>query len=126
MALYGTALEGKKLGALVALGIGLHNVPMGMIITSAFYKGNNNKLKTTLISIGLSLSTFIGGLIMFVLKNKIVNDYMIGILISLTLGMLIYIAIIELLPQMFCKKNKKINIIGIMTGIAILVISQLF
>lgn len=126
MALYGTALESRKIGALVALGIGLHNIPMGMVITSAFQKGHQNKLNTMTIITFTSLSTFLGGLIMFIMKTSVVNDYVVGILICLTLGMLIYIAFLELLPQMLCKKNKKISVLGIITGVAILIISQLF
>ena len=43
MALYLTTLEDLKIGILMVIGIGLHNIPLGIIITSAFYKGNNNK-----------------------------------------------------------------------------------
>ena len=126
MALYLTTLEDLKIGILMVIGIGLHNIPLGIIITSAFYKGNNNKVKTFFISLGIALSTFVGGLIMLLLQNKMFNDYITGILICLTLGMILYIAIFELLPQMFCKKDKKINIVGIITGIIILLISRLF
>lgn len=125
MALFGTAIENKKVGALVALGIGLHNIPMGMVITSAFIKGHQSKMKTIIITLFTSISTFLGGLIMFILKDKIINDFVVGILICLTLGMLIYIAFLELLLQMLCKENKRINIIGVLTGIVILFISQL-
>lgn len=126
MALFATAKESLKVGALVALGIGLHNIPMGMIVTSSFIKGNQSKQTTIINTIIISLSTFFGGMIMFIMRNKMLNNHITGILICLTLGMLIYIAFMELLPQMLCKEHKKLNIIGVVSGIIILLASQLF
>ncbi len=126
MALYGTALSSTSLGLMVCVGIGLHNIPMGLVIASTFYNSNKNKLKTILITLCISLSTFFGGIIMFILNNNIINNFILGVLICITLGMIIYIAIFELLPKMLCSKDKKTVVVGTSLGILILFISSLF
>lgn len=126
MALYGTALSSINLGLMLCIGIGLHNIPMGLVIASTFYKSNKNKTKTLLITTGISLSTFLGGILMALLNNNIINDFILGILVCVTLGMIVYIALFELLPKMLCSKDKKTVVFGTSLGILILFISSLF
>ena len=124
MAVYTTVNNSIETGLLISLGVGLHNIPLGMVITSTFYKANNNRKKTWLIISAVSLSTFIGGLIMMLLSGVLVNEIVLGVLLSITLGMLIYISVFELLPKMLESKNKKITISGIVTGIALILITM--
>ncbi len=125
MALAATTIADIKLAFLMCIGIGLHNIPMGMVITSTFYNGNKNKKKTILYLIGISLSTLIGGLIFFLLKGKIITNNVLGILLGITLGMLIYIFMFELLPSIKNMKDKKTKIIGIILGIIVIVVSKI-
>ena len=126
MALYGTALSSINLGLMLCIGIGLHNIPMGLVIASTFYKSNKSISKTLLITTSISLSTFLGGIIMALLNNNIINNFILGILVCVTLGMIIYIALFELLPKMLCSKEKKTIVLGTSLGILILFISSLF
>lgn len=126
MALFGTTTESVKLGILLGIGIGLHNIPMGIIIASTFLEANKSKKKTFLISFGLALSTLVGGLIMFILRNQLISETIIGILVAITAGMLIYISIFELLPQIVKSNNKKLSYLGIIIGVAIFLLSHLF
>ena len=124
MAVYTAVNNSLETGFLISLGVGLHNIPLGMVITSTFYKANNNRKKTWGIIILVSLSTFLGGLIMMLLSGILVNEIVLGVLLSITLGMLIYISIFELLPKMLEMKNKKITISGIATGIILILITM--
>lgn len=126
MALYGTALSSINLGLMLCIGIGLHNIPMGLVIASTFYKSNKSISKTLLITTGISISTFLGGISMALLNNNIINNFILGVLVCVTLGMIIYIALFELLPKMLCSKEKKTIVLGTSLGILILFISSLF
>lgn len=125
MALYSVVINSLEMGLLLSLGIGLHNIPLGMIITSSFYHSNNNKKKTLLISLGLSISTFVGGLVMYLLSS-IISDITVGVLLGITVGMIIYISLFELLRHILKEKEKKYSIFGIIVGILVIVISLLF
>lgn len=125
MAVYSSLISNTNLGLALTLGIGFHNIPFGIVIASSFHQSNQNIWKTIVIIILLSLSTFVGGLIMFFLNITTINPIILGILLSITLGMLVYIVYEELFPRIKDNKKKKINYIGIAVGVLILIISMI-
>ncbi len=123
MAVYSAVNNSLKTGLLISIGVGLHNIPLGMVITSTFYKASNDKQKTWLIIAMVSLSTFVGGLITMFLGGLLTSELLSGILLCITLGMLIYISIFELLPRIMEMKKKRNAIIGISLGIILILIT---
>ena len=123
MSLYLIASKDIFSGLLLCIGIGLHNIPMGLIISSTLINSNYNKRKSINICLLVSLSTFIGGLFMMLLGG--VNELVEGVLLGLTLGMLIYLSIFELLHQMYHMENKKQSRIASFVGVLIIVVSLL-
>ena len=121
MSLYLVSSTNLISGILLCIGIGLHNIPMGLVITSTFTSYNFSKEKTLKISLIVSLATFVGGFAMFILGG--VSELIEGLLLGLTLGMLVYISIFELYHQIYHMKNKKIAITGIIIGVVLLLIS---
>ena len=123
MAVYSISIDSFKNAMFVALGVGLHNIPMGMIITSTMER---EPKKYRIIALILAtFSTFIGGLLMFFISS-LISDFAIGLLICITLGMILYIVIFELIPHVLHGDNKKLSLVGILFGIGILLISSLF
>ena len=123
MSLYLVTSTSFTSGMLLCIGVGLHNIPMGLVIASTLSRSNYSKRKILKISLVVSLSTFIGGLIMFIVGG--VSELVEGVLLGLTLGMLIYIAVFELAHQIYHMKNKKIAGVGILIGIVLLIISTI-
>lgn len=123
MAVYSISIDSFKTALFVAIGVGLHNIPMGMIITSTME--HEPKLYRIISLLFASLSTFIGGLLMFFISS-LITDFVIGILICITLGMILYIIIFELIPHVLHGSNKKLSLIGIIFGVGIILISSLF
>lgn len=120
MAVYSLTGESIHMGLMMALGVGLHNIPMGMVIYSTLQQEPKKK-KMIFLSLA-SLSTFFGGIMMILLWN-VISDYMIGILIALTLGMLIYIVAFELIPHLMHAKNRVLSLVGTGIGIAVILVS---
>lgn len=124
MSIYGITSNSLEMGLMMTLGVGFHNIPMGIVITSMFnHSIKNKRTKFILILGGISLSTLLGGLLMLLLSNFI-NEIFIGILLGLTLGMLLYILLFELLHELFEYKDKKISIVGVIIGILIFSLSM--
>lgn len=123
MAVYSTIIEDTTLGLAVTIGIGFHNIPLGMVIAGTFYQSNENVYKSMLSILFIALSTFAGGLIMFFLGLTTISPIISGILLSTTLGMLIFISISELLPRIKNTKNKKVTFIGLLVGVIIQLIA---
>lgn len=123
MAVYSLCYEDLRTGLLVSLGVGLHNIPMGMVIGSTLQP--EPKRKQVLSIVVAMLSTFFGGLIMMVVRS-VISDFIIGILICITLGMIFYIVLFELIPHTLHSENKKLSLLGILIGIGIILITTLF
>lgn len=118
MAVYSMTSTSIKTAFLLSVGVGLHNIPMGMVIYSTL-KNEKKNIKFLLLA-AVSLSTMAGGIIMSFMWSMI-NDFIIGILISLTLGMIIYLIIFELLPHIMHSKNKKLSLLGILIGVVVII-----
>ena len=123
MSLYIVSSNSIISGLLMCIGIGLHNIPLGLVVGTTLSNSNYNKKDSLNIIILVSISTFIGGLIMFILGS--VPAIVEAILLGITLGMLIYISLFELLHQIYHMKNTKISRIGICFGIILLIICLL-
>lgn len=125
MAIYSLFISDWECALLASIGVGLHNIPLGMIVASTFYQSNKNKKKTSLIVLLISISTFIGGLIVYLCQSHEVIEIIEVISLPVTIGMLIYISLMELLPKIIHSQNRKINIIGIGLGVLILLLTLL-
>lgn len=120
MAVYSVYGESTRMGAMMSLGIGLHNIPMGMVLYTTLEK--ETKVKKYILLSGACLSTFLGGVLMLVFWSWI-NEFIIGVLVSLTLGMLVFIIVFELAPHLMHAKEKKLALLGIAIGLAVNLIS---
>jgi len=69
----------------------------------------------------LTLSSLLGGII-FLIIGDISNIVLISIT-SITVGMLIYIAVLELLPEVITDIKEKETIIGLIIGLILLICS---
>ena len=115
-AIFGMTLNDFKLGLLISLSVALHNIPLGTHIFSSM------DIKKNKLLIGvLTLSSLLGGLI-FLLVGE-VSSIVLAIITCITLGMLIYIVVLELIPEMLTNIKKKETILGIIIGLIILTIS---
>ena len=123
MAIYLTSANDVNLGIMMALGVGLHNIPLGIIITTTL-NSDKNTGKYLFCIISLFISSFLGGLLLYLLNINTVSDIVIGSLLALTIGMLLYIIIFELYPKVKKTTNKKITIIGLITGVIIALIGM--
>ena len=121
MAIYLTSANDINLGIMMALGVGIHNIPLGIIITTTL-NSDKNTGKYLFCIISLFISSFLGGLLLYLLNINTVSDIVIGSLLALTIGMLLYIIIFELYPKVKKTTNKKITIIGLVAGVIIALI----
>lgn len=123
MAVYSSVITSKNLGVAITLGIGFHNIPLGMVLANTFNQDNKNISKAILNIAAVSFSTFVGGLIMFFLNLTSISSIVLGVLLSITLGMLLFISFDELFPRIKATKNKKVTCTGLIIGLIIQLIA---
>ena len=121
-AIYITSLTDLKAGLMIALGVGLHNIPLGMEISGALDLSKSKLSKRVTPILLITLSTVFGALIMLVIKVDF-SPLILTILISTTMGMVTYILVFELLKEVLRDIKEKSTIIGLVVGLVITIIS---
>lgn len=123
MSVYSISSSSVSSGALLALGVALHNIPMGILISTT--TRSEEKWKRVIIIATASLSTFVGGIVMMLLES-FVSPLVVELLTSLALGMVLYILLMELLPDVVHSRNRLQSLLWVMVGLALVIVGGLF
>ena len=118
MSIYSLSLADLKMGLIMAIGVGLHNIPFGVEISASLEKANKNIALNIII---LTLSTLLGAIILMIFGE--INEIMLACIMSITIGMIIYLLLFELLPELNVIKEKKYKRIGLITGFGLMIIN---
>ncbi|MCL2405174.1 MAG: zinc transporter ZupT [Defluviitaleaceae bacterium] len=119
------ALHDPTLGIAIALAIILHNIPEGIATAAPIYYSTGNKLKAFLFAFCTGYVQVIGALIAWLLVGNIFDDIeaIFGIVFAIVAGIMVYVAIHQLLPaaQRFGKHHMVMK--WLFTGMAIMAVS---
>ena len=118
-AIYTASLSDIKVGLLMAIGVSFHNIPLG-IQTASLAHSRNNRLELLTI---LALSSIVGALFISVF-NVSISEMVSQVLICISFGMLMYIALFELLCEVKENIKKKELIYGLILGVIFIVIGH--
>ena len=114
MSVFSLAAESLSMAVVLGIGVGLHNVPMGMIVYSGL-RGESRRRKVVVLAFAV-LSTFVGGLVMFTLSSA-VDERVVSFMICLTIGLLLYIIVFELIPHVVHVPNRILSVACIALGV---------
>lgn len=124
MATFMTTNTNPKLGISLSIAIALHNIPEGISIAIPIYYSTKSKLKAILYTFISGLSELFGAIITYLFLKPIINNYTMGVLFSIIAGIMIHIALFELLPTSLNYKNKLYTFIFFILGIIFVFISK--
>lgn len=122
---YITTKNNFKLGLKLSLGIALHNIPEGIAIAVPLFYSTNNRKKAYTLTLISALSEIFGVIIARIFLEKIINNLLLSFILSITAGIMIYISLYELIPNIKEYKNKKITYKYIILGIITMFICHL-
>lgn len=114
-----------KLGITLTIAIALHNIPEGISISVPIFKASKNRKKALLYTFISGMSEPFGAILAYFLLAPIINDTIMGILLSLIAGIMIHIGAIKLLPTALKFDNKKMITIFFIIGISFMFLSHL-
>lgn len=121
-----TTTKDVKLGISLAFSIALHNIPEGISIFIPIYYGSGNKKKAFFYTFVSGFSEVVGAFIAWLFLSKLVNDYFFSFIFAVTAGIMIYIALYELIPESIKYKDKKSLVLFFLLGVVIMLISEFF
>ena len=105
-----------KLGVINALALMIHNIPEGISISVPIYYSTGSKRKAFLYTFISGFSEILGAVITYLFLYKYISNSFIGIILSLTVGIMSYISLNELLPGAIKYNNKKLTGVAFVIG----------
>ncbi len=121
MTVYSIASQSVGSGVSLLIGVGLHNIPMGLLIYSTVKHEKTRKYVILAVTV---FSTFIGGLLMMFIE-PLLTESVIAALVSIALGMVVFILVFELIPSIVRSKKPVPAVIGAVLGIGFVLLSLL-
>lgn len=103
--------------------IALHNIPEGIAVAVPVYQSTKSSKKAFLWSFLSGVSEPIGALIAGLILLPFLNDFILGIMLSMVGGFMVFISLDELLPVSRSFGKEHLSILGLMMGIFIMALS---
>lgn len=119
------ALQETSLGISIAVAIAIHNIPEGLAVSVPIYYATGNKRLAFKYSFLSGLAEPLGALIGFTLLRPFLNDTLFGIVFAGIAGIMVYIALDELLPTAEKYAEHHIALWGLVAGMALMALSLL-
>ncbi len=120
-----TSSNNITLGITLTIAIAAHNIPEGIGIALPIYYSINSKTKALLYTFISGISEFLGAIIAFIFLKDIINLNNLGFLFSIIAGIMIHIAIYELIPTSLRYKKYKKSIIAFILGSLFIIINSI-
>ena len=123
MVSFATALSDPQLGIAIAIAIAIHNIPEGLAVSAPVYAATGSRSKAFWWSFLSGVAEPVGALLAAVVLMPFLNEAMLGGLLSGVAGIMVFISIDELLPVSRAYEEEHLSIIGIVVGMAVMSLS---
>lgn len=121
MSIYIIGTESLISGLLTAFAVGCHNLPLGIEVASSMENIKQVKYINKVLLILLIISSSIGALCLFLIGRELPSIVMLA-LISLACGMILYIALFELLLEIMSYLKRRETYYGLAIGVIVILL----
>ncbi len=125
LATFTSALRDPYLGIAIAVAIAIHNIPEGIAVSAPIYFATGSRKKAFKMSFLSGITEPVGAIIGYLILMPFFNDAIFGILFAAVAGIMVFIAIEELLPMAREYEKSKITIVGVVLGMMVMALSLL-
>lgn len=123
MATLAGALKSVDTGIAMAVAIAIHNVPEGIAVAVPVYAATKSAKKAFKWSFVSGLSEPVGALLAVMVLMPFMSDAVIGWLLSMVAGFMVFISFDELLPVSHSYGSEHLSILGVSAGMLVMSIS---
>ena len=117
--------EDLTLGVSIALAITMHNIPEGISVAMPIYFATGSKLKAFKYTFLSGIAEPIGALLAFLVLKPFINSLTLGMIFGVISGIMLYIAIEELLPSSKQYGYSKEALMAIFAGIILMPLTHI-
>jgi len=125
IATFTSTLKNPSLGIAIATAIVIHNIPEGIAVSVPIYFATGSRKKAFWYSLLSGIAEPIGAIVAYLILMPILNDVIFGILFAGVAGIMVFIAIDELLPASREYGEPHLSLYGLLSGMAVMAVSLL-
>lgn len=125
IATFTAALQDSSLGIAIAVAIAIHNIPEGIAVSVPIYYATGSKKKAFWYSFLSGVSEPVGALLAYLILMPFLNDVIFGILFAGVAGIMVFIALDELLPASREYGEAHLSLYGLISGMVVMALSLL-
>jgi len=118
--------EDAALGISITLAIAFHNIPEGITVAMPIYFSTGSRKKAFRYTFLSGIAEPIGAVLAFLLLRPFINGLVLGLIFSLISGIMLYIAIEELIPSSREYGYTRLALWSTFTGIALMPLTLVF
>ncbi len=123
MATLAGTLKDIDVGIAMATAIAIHNIPEGIAVAVPVYAATKSARKAFKWSFLSGLSEPVGAIIAALLLMPFLNDTVIGWILSMVAGFMVFISFDELLPAAHSYGREHLSILGVSVGMLVMAVS---
>jgi ZIP family zinc transporter len=123
LAVFAGSLTNIKVGIAIAVAIALHNIPEGIAVSVPIYTATKSRKKAFIWSALSGLAEPLGALIAALFLLPFLNNSVIGATLAAVAGIMVFIAMDELVPVSRSYGEEHLSILGLMAGMIVMAIS---
>ena len=123
LATFGATLSNVELGLLITFAIAIHNIPEGISVSMPIFYATGNRKKAFIYSALSGLSEPVGAIIGLIILLPFLSDWVLGFLLALVAGIMVYISADELIPTAHQYGHGHCAIMGLVIGMFIMALS---
>ncbi len=117
------ALQGINLGISIAIAIALHNIPEGIAVAVTIYAATHSRKKAFYWSFFSGMAEPLGAVIAALFLMPFLSPALLGYVLSVVAGIMLFIAVDELLPTSRAYGHEHISILGFVFGMLVMSLS---
>lgn len=126
LALFTAGLKDIKLAFPIAAAVIIHNIPLSVAISLPLYYSTGSKKKAFLYTLLVGLCQPIGAILGYAVLSTVFNDLIVGTLFSIVAGIMVFVALDELLPSSQKYEDHHLSVYGAILGMIVMAISLSF
>ena len=123
MASFAGALETRSLGIAIAVAVAMHNIPEGLAVSAPIYAATGSWRKAFFWSFLSGLAEPVGAALAAVALLPFLNETVLGFVLAAVAGVMVFIALDELVPVSCSYNEGHVSILGVAGGMIVMAFS---
>ncbi len=117
------ALYDRELGVAIAVAIAIHNIPEGLAVSVPVYAATGSRSKAFWWSFLSGVSEPVGAVLAAFVLMPFLTPTLLGVVMAAVAGVMVFISIDELIPVAFSYRREHAAVTGVIVGMAVMALS---